>query len=65
MPISMQFTSIISIISYAIAHVCIAFGASYAGWAYYKKVYNDKRLAVYNRTFDVYRDYSNIISTYI
>lgn len=65
MPISMQFISIVSSISYAIAHVFIAFGASYAGWAYYKKVYNDKRLAVYNRAFDVYRNYSNVISIYI
>lgn len=42
-----------------------ALGIYRAGKGYYKKVKHDASAALYNKTFDVYREYSSLIFSYI
>lgn len=62
------FTALATLIGALIAlipYIFGSFGIFWAGWGFYKKVKNDTRMALYNKAFDAYRDYSNIIFHYI
>lgn len=59
-----EFMSMTTSICYSIAYIFIAFGVCHAGWAYYTKVQNDKRITLYNRIFNIYREYNDVISSY-